>query len=336
MYRLGFPVKVRGAALPSHDSRRWQNLPHLSVSLAYVRDILEYLHRHDIRCYRLAGQLAPYLTHPRLPQFHHQLHECRAELAATGDLARLYGIRLTLHPGFYVQLNSPHTAQCARATHELAAAAALLDEMGLDANSVIVVHVGGDYGDHAASRERFVRAFLELPTPVRGRLALENDDRLYDMADLLWIHRRTGIRLVFDVLHHACHNPAQLSVETALAAALESWPPGQRPKLHYSSPRTELRVLVRNGRPTLQMPLANQHSDFINPFEFARFLETATAVITRPFDIMLEAKAQDLALLRLRAQLAQYAPHQSQREERRAEPIPQHKNGGNATPRPVR
>ena len=43
-YHLGFPVKVIGTPLRSHDSRRWQNEPHLSVSLAYLRDIFTYLH----------------------------------------------------------------------------------------------------------------------------------------------------------------------------------------------------------------------------------------------------------------------------------------------------
>ena len=106
--RLGFPVKVLGApGLPSHDSRRWQNQPHLSVSLAYLRDIFLYLESRSIRFYRLAGQLAPYLTHPELPAFHRQLEECATELAAVGDLARQQRLRLTLHPGFFVQLNSP-------------------------------------------------------------------------------------------------------------------------------------------------------------------------------------------------------------------------------------
>jgi hypothetical protein len=40
-FRLGFPVRVQGAPIRSHDSRRYQNRPHLSVSLAYLRDILE-------------------------------------------------------------------------------------------------------------------------------------------------------------------------------------------------------------------------------------------------------------------------------------------------------
>jgi len=77
--RLGFAVKVMGQPdLKSHDTRRWQNDPHLSVSLAYVRDIFGYLGRVGIRMYRLSSELAPYLTHPDLPQFHHQLDECVA------------------------------------------------------------------------------------------------------------------------------------------------------------------------------------------------------------------------------------------------------------------
>jgi UV DNA damage endonuclease len=151
---------VIGEPLRSHDSRRWQNAPHLSVSLAYLRDVFEYLHRKQIRFYRLAGQLAPYLTHPGLPAFHRQLDECATELAVTGDLIREYGLRVTLHPAHYVQLNAPDAWLVRRAEEELGVAAALLDAMGLDRDAVIVVHVGGVYGDAAAGRARFVTRFL--------------------------------------------------------------------------------------------------------------------------------------------------------------------------------
>ncbi len=126
-FRLGFPVKVVGAPnLPSHDSRRWHNRPHLSVSLAYLRDIFLYLAQRRIKFYRMAGQLAPYLTHPGLPDFHHQLDDCDLELAAIGDLARRQGLRLTLHPGFYVQLNSPDDHWVQRSVIEVSAAADLI------------------------------------------------------------------------------------------------------------------------------------------------------------------------------------------------------------------
>lgn len=307
-YRLGIPVKVAAAPLRAADTRRWQQQPHLSVSLAYLRDLFTYLDRHDIRFYRLAGNLAPYLTHPDLPQFHRQIEECATELAALGDLARRYALRLTMHPAFYVQLSSADSAQLRRAHQELAAAARLLDALGLGREAVLVVHVGSAQGNPAAARERFVAALATLPPAVRERLALENDDRAFGVADLLWIHKRTGVRPVLDVLHHRCHNPTRLELLEALAACLAGWPPGEQPKIHFSSPRTELRRTRRHGREHLQLPLPNQHSDFIHPFEFIDFLRAARQAGLPSFDIMLEAKAKELALVRLRRQVAQYAP----------------------------
>lgn len=309
LYRLGVPVKVVGAAgLRSHDSRRWQNQPHLSVSLAYVRDIFEYLHSRQIRFYRLAGQLAPYITHPDLAQFHGQIEECSTELAATGDLARHYGIRLTMHPAFYVQLGSSDLTQVQHSIEELEAATGLMDAMGLGVESVLIVHVGGKQENKEVRIERFIQQVELLPSNVRRRLAIENDDRAIGVEDALRIHRHTGIRVVLDVLHHRCVNPDQLSMLDALTAALDSWPGDQRPKIHFSSPRTAVRHLVRNKQRILVAPLANQHSDFINPFEFIDLLRDARAAGLRPFDIMLEAKGKDLALLRLRQQIERFAP----------------------------
>ena len=173
--RLGFPVKVLGAAgLRSHDSRRWQNRPHLSVSLAYLRDIFLYLERREIRFYRMAGQLAPYLTHPELPAFHSQLDECSTELAVIGDMARQQRMRLTLHPGFFVQLSHPDPTLVARSSQELVAATSLLDGMGLDVSSVVVIHVGGGHADVPAALDRFARrgqsvAGNRAPAPGPGK-----------------------------------------------------------------------------------------------------------------------------------------------------------------------
>jgi len=307
--RLGFAVKVLGApGLPSHDSRRWQNRPHLSVSLAYLRDIFLYLDRRSIRFYRLAGQLAPYLTHPELPAFHHQLDECATELAAVGDLARQQSLRLTLHPGFYVQINSPDPALVARSVGELEKATALLDGMGMDRDGVIVVHVGGVHGDAEAGRARFVRGWDDLPARVRQRLVLEHDDRRYSLSDVLWIHRRTGVPVVFDSLHHRCLNPEAIPPIDGLRLALATWPAAVRPKIHISSSRTEMRIVRRPGAVHMQAPLLNQHSDFLDPFPIIDLLSSALSLSLRPFDILLEAKAKDVALLRLRSQIERYAP----------------------------
>ena len=68
--RLGFAVKVLGGGgLPSHDTRRWQSGPGLDVSLDALEAVLAYCDDHDIRMYRMATGLAPYASHPDLPQF---------------------------------------------------------------------------------------------------------------------------------------------------------------------------------------------------------------------------------------------------------------------------
>ena len=105
---------------------------------------------------------------------------------------------------------------------------------------------------------------------------------------------------MLDVLHHRCHNPTRLPLVEALALALATWPADEQPKIHYSSPRTELRRSVRRGALHLQLPLPNQHSDFIHPFEFIDFMNEARAAKLRAFDVMLEAKAKELAVVRLR------------------------------------
>ncbi len=306
--RLGFPVKVIGEPLRSHDSRRWQNAPHLSVSLAYLRDIFDYLHRKQIRVYRLAGQLAPYLTHPGLPEFHRQIDECATELAATGDLIRACGLRVTMHPAYFVQLNAADAWLARRAQEELAVAVALMEAMGLDRDAVIVVHVGGVHDDAAAGRERFAAHFLALPEATRRRLVLEHDDRRYSFEDALWIHRRTGIPVVLDTLHLRCLNPTGRTLAEALPVALATWPGDRRPKIHFSSPRTALRVVRGPLGERLQPPLPNQHSDFLDPFAFIDLAHLAQRLGARPFDVMLEAKAKDLALLRLRQQITHFAP----------------------------
>ena len=307
-HRLGFAVKVVGAPLKSNDARRWQNNPHLSVSLAYLRDIFVYLQANAIHFYRVAAQLAPYATHPTMPQFHNQLEESAAELQATGDLARQIGLRLTAHPTHYIQLSSPNEATIAASRADLAVTAEIFDRMGLDGDAVIVVHVGGVYGDPSSGCERFVHQYETLPPHVRARLVLENDDHRYSFEDTQWIHARTGVPLVLDTLHLHCLNPTRRPVQDALAAALATWPADRRPKIHFSSPRTSPRIVERNGKEQWQAPLPHQHSDFLDPFTVIDLLRDAQAANLRPFDIMLEAKAKDLALLRLREQIKHFAP----------------------------
>jgi len=303
-HRLGFAVKVLGAGgIPSHDTRRWQSGPHLRVSLDRLDEILSYLERNAITMYRMSSSLAPYATHPDLPEFHHQVDECRDRLAEVGARARSLGVRLSAHPSQYVVLNSESEDVRVAAVRDLELHAALFDAMELDREAVVVLHVGSG-GTGAA--DRFLRGFELLPDAARARLVIENDDRVFSLTDVLDVSRRSGLPVVWDILHHHCHDPAGIPDRDALELALATWPAEVKPKIHYSSPKTavERRKRRRGRRVETQyvLPPLRAHADLIDPIAFRQFVAHTAAGLD--FDIMLEAKAKDLALLRLREQLS--------------------------------
>lgn len=302
--RLGFSVRVYGAPdLPSHDGRAPYREPNLSMSLAYLRDILHYLRANGIHMYRMHGDLLPGALRLSGSETRTRIAACGTELAALGALARDWDIRLSFHP-YGIALNTPDEEHLYRAVRYLETQAEILDRMALGPEAVIVIHVGGVYDDHETSRERFVRRYEALPPSVKDRLVLENDDHRFAFADVWAIHNACGIPLVFDNLHHLVLNPERVSMRKAVEDALETWPMGFRPKIHYSSPRTEMRRLP--GASRTKAPTWTEHSDFVNPFEFIRFLKLTEGLA--PFDIMLESKARDLALLKLREDVAGFAP----------------------------
>lgn len=311
--KLGFAVKVLGQpGLKSNDTRRWQNAPHLSVSLAYLRDILIYLRQIGVQMYRMSSDLAPYVTHPELPQFHSQIDDCADQLAAVGQIAKQDGLRLSFHPSAYVVLNARDEITAAKAESELNAQARMLDLMGLGSEAVVVTHVGGLYDDKAAAMNRFVDRYRRLPETTRRRLVLENDERTYTISDTYAIHQKTGIRLVLDRLHHLCNPTPGMTPRQALGLALSTWPTDQTPKIHFSTPRTAMIITEQREdsgqrKRVFRQPRRCQHADLIDPFSFVDLLRMALG--NREFDVMLECKAKDLALLRLRRQLGDLAPH---------------------------
>lgn len=334
--RLGFPVKVMGVpGLKSSDTRRWQKNPHLKCSLEHLDAVLDYLKKVEIDMYRLSSDIAPYATHPDMPQFHNMVAESDAELAAFGKKARELDIRLSFHPSQYVLLNSPNPELTRKSIWDLSSQAEILDRMGCGPEAVLVTHVGGVYDDREAARARWIDGWNQCPEHVRRRLVLENDDIRFSAADVLWIHERTGVRCVFDYQHFWCLNPERLELRDTFERFLRTWPDGVRPKMHFSSPRTEMREVKRKitakqrdaakagkaskssaltkapvkatarVKTVLLPPIWTGHSDFTNPFEFATFMRTVDGL---EFDVMMEGKAKDVSIIKLRPDLLRFAP----------------------------
>ncbi len=82
----------------------------------------------------------------------------------------------------------------------------------------------------------------------------------------------------------------------------------------FTSPHRTQRCERKNGDGKkeigYQEPIWRGHADFTNPFEFATFMRAMQGV---EFDVMLESKSKDLALLRLRKDLPRYAPDVARR-----------------------
>jgi UV DNA damage endonuclease len=305
--RLGFAVKVLGdGGLPTHDARRWQSGPHLRWSVEAMHGVLDYLERHEIGMYRMTAALAPYATHPDMPQFHRQLEEAAGDLAALGARARQLDLRLSTHPSQYIVLNSEDPAVRAAAVRDAELQAEILDVMGLGPEAVVVLHVGGAAGGHEAAIDRFLAGFEQLSDRARERLVIENDDRTFALSHVLALHERTGLKVVWDILHHHCNDPDGIPDREALERALATWPPGVTPKIHFSSPKTAMEERRRRAGRRVErrwvLPQLRAHADVIDPIAFEHFLRETAAGLD--FDVMLEAKAKDLALLRLREQLA--------------------------------
>jgi UV DNA damage endonuclease len=321
-YRLGFAVKILGAGgIPTADTRRWQSGPHLSRSLELLGPAFDHLERIDVRVFRLSSQTIPYGTHPDLPQLHYrrQIDECRDALAALGRRAAERGLRLSTHPGQYTVLNSADPGLTAKSAADLEQDAALLDALGQGPEAAVVVHVGGLYGDRPSALGRWARAYEGLSERARARLALENDDGPFGVTDVLELHRRTGVRIAYDHHHHrTSEESVRVPPRDALAAAYATWPDGVRPKVHLSSPRVDLEIAERRPAGSRRVervpviPRLTPHADFIAPWDLVDLLTSSPG----PLDVVLEAKAKDLAVQHARAALERLFPDLAALEER--------------------
>ncbi len=245
---------------------------------------LTFCASHGIGAFRILSQILPVKTHPQAGYALAELPggaEISARFRACGQFARAHDLRLSFHPDQFVVLNSPNPQTLASALAELDYQAEVAEWVGAD---TINLHGGGAYGDKAAALAVLRRTIERLPAPVRSRLTLENDDKIYTPADLLPVCADVGVPLAYDVHHHRCL-PDGLSVAAATARARQTWP--AEPLFHISSP-----LAGWDG------PKPERHHDYLNPADFP------PEWFGWPLTVEVEAKAKELALARLIADLS--------------------------------
>lgn len=251
--------------------------------------ILRYNKAYNINVYRLTSKLIPLATHPSTDNWDYA-SDFQSEFKLIGDFVKDNDFRISAHPDHFTLINSASAKVHEDALKDLDYHVKIYEAMGLeDYKYKLVMHVGGLYKDKIVSIQRFKDNFLELPDRIRKRIILENDDKSYTALDVLKICQELKIPMVLDVHHHNCVNEGE-SLRDLLTDIFATWDGHYwGPKIHFSSPKNP-----KDFR---------SHADDIEVKEFIAFVEIARKV-GRDFDVMLEAKNKDTALLKLSEQLA--------------------------------
>lgn len=112
-----------------------------------------------------------------------------------------------------------------------------------DRDAVMILHMGGVYGDKAATLNRFRESYKNLSQDIKNRLVLENDDVSWSVHDLLPICEELNIPLVLDYHHHNIIFDADklregtLDIMQLYGRISATWTrKGITQKMHYSEP----------------------------------------------------------------------------------------------------
>ncbi|KAL5115967.1 UV-damage endonuclease [Pleosporales sp. CAS-2024a] len=292
------------------------------LGLANARDIAKMIRWNDkfgIKFLRLSSEMFPFASHD---EYGYKLEPFAADtLRDVGKVIAELGHRVTTHPGQFTQLGSPRKQVIDNAIRDLEYHNELLSLLKLpeqqNRDAVMILHLGGAYGDKPAAIQRFKENYAKLSQCIKNRLVLENDDVVWSVHELLPLCQELNIPMVLDFHHHnILFDATQIREGTRdimemYPAILETWSrKGITPKMHYSESRPE--AITRTTR--------RKHSP---------------RVMTLPpcpdtMDLMIEAKDKEQAVFELMRtfKLPGYntfndiLPHQRQDENKPWKPNP--------------
>ncbi|KAI6250055.1 UV-damage endonuclease [Erysiphe necator] len=219
-----------------------------ALCLANVHDVLKMLrwnHKFGIKFMRLSSEMFPFASHA---EYGYKLAPFASEaLAEVGRVTVELGHRVSTHPGQFTQLGSPREEVIASAIRDLEYHDELLSLLKLprqqNADAVMILHMGGTFGDKAATIERFRENYKNLSESIKQRLVLENDDVSWSVHDLLPICEDLNIPLCLDFHHHNINfssnhlREGTLDIVSLFPRIKATWTRKSiRQKMHYSEP----------------------------------------------------------------------------------------------------
>ena len=253
------------------------------LAVQNIRDlekILKWNVENNILMFRMSSNMIPWGNKVDWFSFK-DFDEIKETLKRCGDYASEHNLRLTMHPGQYCILTSPHQHVIDNSVSDLKMHSDIMDLMGLSSTpfNKINIHMGAAYGNKTESAKTFIKNFKTLPDSIKSRMTIENDDKgtMYSTKDLYeMIYQELGTPIVFDYHHHKFCTGGQTEQE-ALNLAVSTWN-SIKPIVHYS----ESKALNENLKVKPQA-----HSDYI-------FNKIDTYGLD--LDIMVEAKQKELTV----------------------------------------
>ena len=265
----------------------------LNKGLDYVSDlslkncfdlikILKWNVKNNISFFRLSSEFFPWSSEYSITDLK-DYDQITLTLEQAGAYARDNNLRLTAHPGPFNVLVSPNEKVVNNTIVDLSIHGVMFDLLNLERSvfNKINIHCNGVYGDKITAMNRFCDNFQKLPPSVQSRLTIENDDKesMYSVKDLMYIHEKIGIPIVFDYHHHKFCSGG-ISEKEALELAISTWPKNITPVVHYSASKS-----LHESNKDIKL---QAHSDYIN---------SLPNLYGHDLDIMIEAKAKEHAIL---------------------------------------
>jgi UV DNA damage endonuclease len=264
------------------QSERIRRLRSIAVDNLYnVYRIMLWCIESDISLYRLSSDLIPLATYAL--DWHwwedtdiQNMAEKIKQIAAGGR------IRISMHPDQFCVLNSDKAEVVKGSIIILEHHNKLSNMVG---NKILVLHIGSGAGGKRKAIERFIQNFGTLDSDIQKKIVVENDDKIFNAEDVLSLCENLGIPMVLDIHHHNCNHEDD-TLPQLIERIRKTWK-GQRPKMHLSSGKS--------------CPTDRRHSDFIDFEDYKR----AVALVKDGFDIMMECKEKDLAVLEIMRKAAE-------------------------------
>lgn len=277
---LGVPeTGMRSSIMKNATPQKLREI--IAHNLIALDHLIEYNIENGIRLFRISSDLIPFGSSPVNGLIWWE--EFEAELRRIGDKILHSGMRVSMHPGQYTVLNSPDDGVVSRAVEDLVYHARVLDSLGTGPDHKIILHVGGVYQERENAKGRFRTAYRRLPLEIRRRLVIENDERSYDIEEVLELGLDLGIPVVFDNLHHAILNrDSSVSDSAWIEACRQTWKAVDgHQKIHYSQQNPGKRT--------------GSHSESIRIEPFMAF---HASIDRDDLDIMLEVKDKNLSAVK--------------------------------------